>query len=151
MNLKNIYKISLFILIFFISVFLFSKNAHADWLSDPLGATKPDTGITDINSGIKTAVNGIITISEIAFIVLFLVGGVMYLTSLGNEEHAQKARRLLLDAVIGLIIVLFAWAGSSWIIGVLSGSSSNTTNTNISASANPTSSATKTTQTNTTK
>lgn len=97
----------------------------------------PDVPYTNVDSAVTSIVNAIITISEIAFILLFLVGGIMYLTSTGNEEQAAKARKLIIDAIIGLIIVLAAWAISTWIIGKLTdgesdvGGSGNTSSTSI--------------------
>jgi len=55
------------------------------------------------------------------FVILFLVGGVQYLTSAGNEESATKAKKLLTDAVIGLVIVLASWAVANWILNGLGG------------------------------
>lgn len=61
----------------------------------------------------------VILVSEIAFIVLLLIGGVMYLSSMGDEETSKKAKKLMVDAVIGIVIVLAAWAIGTWIIGML--------------------------------
>ena len=44
------------------------------------------------------------------------------MTSAGNEETATKAKKLLLDAVIGIVIVVSAWAISTWILGGIGGS-----------------------------
>lgn len=58
----------------------------------------------------------VIYAAGIIFVVLFLVGGIQYLTSAGNEEATGKAKKLLVDAVIGLIIVLASWAIGTWIL-----------------------------------
>ena len=55
------------------------------------------------------------------FVILFLVGGVQYLTSAGNEEASTKAKKLLTDAMIGLVIVLASWAVANWILNGLGG------------------------------
>ncbi len=51
----------------------------------------------------------VVTAAAIVFMVLLLIGGIQYLTAAGNEESTKKARALLLDAVIGLVLVLLAW------------------------------------------
>lgn len=51
----------------------------------------------------------VITAAGIVFMVLLLIGGLQYLSSAGNEENTKKARTLLLDAIIGLVLVLIAW------------------------------------------
>jgi len=51
------------------------------------------------------------------FVILLLVGGIQYLTGSGNEEATGKAKKMMIDAVIGLIIVLAAWAIGQWVLG----------------------------------
>lgn len=42
--------------------------------------------------------------------VLFvIIGGFYYITSAGNEEQAQKGKRTLLNALIGIIIVVLSY------------------------------------------
>ncbi len=57
----------------------------------------------------------------VAFVILFIVGGLQYLTSAGNEEASTKAKKLLLDAVIGIVIVVSAWAIANWVLSGLGG------------------------------
>jgi hypothetical protein len=66
----------------------------------------------------------IIAISGAIFIVLLLIGGLTYLTSAGNEDGTSKAKKMLIDAVIGLIIVLSSFAIGSYVLGQLGLSSS---------------------------
>ena len=55
------------------------------------------------------------------FVVMFIVGGIQYLTSAGNEEAATKAKKLLINAVIGIIIIVCAYAGAAWILTSIGG------------------------------
>ena len=101
-------------------VFFGFTMARADWVSDPLGTVGAAVKSKfTIEQGIASIYNLIITISEVTFIIIFLVGGIMYLTSLGNEAQSEKAKKLLVDAVIGIVIVSAAWAVGSWIINNL--------------------------------
>ncbi|EKD56000.1 MAG: hypothetical protein ACD_58C00318G0001 [uncultured bacterium] len=81
---------------------------------------EPTQGLT---GGFETAFSQVfdlvIIIAGIIFVVLFLVGGVMYLTSAGNEEASTKAKKLLIDAVVGLVIVAIAWVTGAYIIDKL--------------------------------
>lgn len=74
-----------------------------------------------MDQAVQTIFNVVILVAGIIFVVLFLVGGIQYLTASGNEELSGKARKLLLDAIIGLVIVLAAWAIGGWIIKQLTG------------------------------
>lgn len=58
----------------------------------------------------------VIAASAAIFVVLILISGVRYLVSAGNEETAGKAKKMLLDSIIGLAIVLAAWGIGVWIL-----------------------------------
>lgn len=80
----------------------------------------PSQGMTgDFSSAVTQIFDIIIVIAGVIFVVLFLVGGIMYLTSAGNEEASTKAKKLLIDAVIGLVIVAIAWVAGAYIIDKL--------------------------------
>lgn len=81
--------------------------------SDP-GNTPFKAG--DIDKTVNRIFDVVILISEVAFIILLLVGGIMYLTSMGDEETSKKAKKLMVDAVIGMVLVLAAWAIGTWVI-----------------------------------
>lgn len=60
-----------------------------------------------------------IVVAAVVFLILLLVGGLQYLTSAGNEDQSKKAKTLLLDAVIGLVIVVVAWPVGKWTLSQL--------------------------------
>lgn len=116
---KKIFTIIFTTLLTFGLCFSISTSVHAFEIGAGQFKTNisdPDVPYKDLDTSVSTIVNIAITVSEVAFIILFLVGGVMYLTSMGNEEQAGRARKLLIDSVIGLVIVLATWAVSTWII-----------------------------------
>ncbi len=96
--------------------FMFANQALA--IAQPTAV--PST-FSNFGQSIRTIFSVVILIAAVAFVVLFLVGGIMYLTSSGNEEASGKARKLLIDAIIGLVIVLASWAIGGWIINQLTG------------------------------
>lgn len=86
--------------------------------------TKPE-GVkwTEPSEIISTIFTVVIVVASAIFVILLLIGGIQYLTAAGNEEATTKAKRLLVDAVVGLIIVLAAWALGTWVLGQLGVSS----------------------------
>jgi len=93
-----------------------------------IAALTDDTGglIGDKPSGVKwdnvpeivsVIFNTVIMAAGAIFVILLLVGGIQYLTGSGNEEATGKAKKLMIDAVVGLIIVLAAWAIGQWVLG----------------------------------
>ncbi|MBI4032711.1 hypothetical protein HY374_03330 [Candidatus Berkelbacteria bacterium] len=79
----------------------------------------PQVPFTNLGQLIEGGFNIVIVVAGVAFVVLFLIGGVMYLTGAGNEDTVKKARQLLLDAVIGLVIVVIAWAVGNYVLDLL--------------------------------
>lgn len=54
-------------------------------------------------------------------VLLFLYAGYLYMTSYGDAEKIDKAKKIMVDAVIGLVIIVSAYAIASWILGALTG------------------------------
>lgn len=74
------------------------------------------TRFGSVSDAVSTIFNTVIAAAAAIFVILLLVGGVQYLSAAGNEEATAKAKKLLVDAVIGLIIVLAAWAIGKFIL-----------------------------------
>lgn len=55
----------------------------------------------------------------VIFAVLMIYGGYTWMTSYGNEQKVTRAKDLIVDATIGLVIVLAAYAISSFVVGEL--------------------------------
>lgn len=45
----------------------------------------------------------------IAALLMLMIGGFMYMTSAGNQANAGTAKKIITDALLGLVVVLFAW------------------------------------------
>jgi hypothetical protein len=77
------------------------------------------SGITDIPTAIGTIVGAILAFVGVIFFVLMIYGGFLWMMARGNEQEAAKAKDLIVAAVIGLIIVLAAYAITAYIGGAL--------------------------------
>lgn len=53
------------------------------------------------------------------FFVLVVYAGILWMTAAGNEEQTTKAKKILGAAIIGLVIVLSAYAITTFIGGIL--------------------------------
>lgn len=60
-------------------------------------------------------------ILAIIAVVLVLYGGFMWMTSGGNEEKIERAKLILKNALIGLVIILAAWGIVLYVLRILSG------------------------------
>ena len=79
-------------------------------LIDPVGT---NTGVADAQSAFSRVVGNVITwvlaiVALIAFIYL-IISGVNYITAGGDAEKATKARTGILNAIIGIIVVVISY------------------------------------------
>jgi hypothetical protein len=52
-------------------------------------------------------------------VVIVLLGGFKYMVAGGNEEKTSEAKKLIVSGIIGLAIILSAWAITSFVISNL--------------------------------
>lgn len=77
-----------------------------------LGTNNPiDTTINVINWGL-----GILGLVAVVFI---LIGGFRWMTAGGNEQSVESAKKILIAALIGLVIVMAAYGTSLYVFTVL--------------------------------
>ncbi|MEK9183000.1 MAG: IPT/TIG domain-containing protein, partial [Patescibacteria group bacterium] len=94
-----------------------------------LQAQELDTGIdyaaatglvnTDIRIIVAKIINVALGLLGIIALVLVLWGGYEYMTAGGDEEKVTKAKKIMLDAAIGLAIILSAFAITQFVISKL--------------------------------
>jgi len=68
---------------------------------------------------VMTVTDWIFYVLLVAVVLMIVVGGFMYLTSAGDPGKASKGRTLIIFAIIGLIIAVFARAIPSIVMGFL--------------------------------
>ncbi|MEK7538199.1 MAG: hypothetical protein AAB619_04485 [Patescibacteria group bacterium] len=67
-------------------------------------------GNADLKQTVINILNLALGLLALVAVVMIIVGGFTWLTASGNEEKVDKAKKIISAAVIGLIIVLLAWA-----------------------------------------
>ncbi len=98
---KNMdYKVWLIGFLVFLSVFAGVGFALA--IDKPTNLDLPDISIEQVLQNIFNLVAGIV--AAVAALVI-IIGGIMWMTAGGDEERVTKARKTILAAIIGLIIV----------------------------------------------
>jgi len=75
-----------------------------------------EEGQEQLTAFIGRIINIMLSVLGVIFFVLLIYGGFLWMTSAGSDEKVKKAKTLITDAVIGLIIILAAYAISSFVI-----------------------------------
>lgn len=68
-----------------------------------------------------TIIRGFIVLLGILFLGLALYAGYLWMTARGKEEQVKKAKDILEESVIGLIIMLAAYAITNFILSKIIG------------------------------
>jgi hypothetical protein len=91
-----------------------------------LGETGKEAGFNEGGTGedalitlIARIINVLLSVLGVIFFVLVVYGGFLWMTSQGNEDRVKKAKTILTDSVIGLVILLAAYAISRFVIEAL--------------------------------
>lgn len=103
-----------------LSVFTVTFLGYQSALAAIITPTKPEN-LPDISMDklVVEIVRLIMGIGQIAFVIVLLYGGVLLITSAGNQEQAEKAKKLMTYAVLGVIVLFSAWAIASYILSKL--------------------------------
>lgn len=67
-------------------------------------------GTADLKTVVIRVIQLVLGLAPLAAVVMIIVGGFMWMTSAGNEDKLLKAKRVISGAVVGLVIVIIAWA-----------------------------------------
>lgn len=69
--------------------------------------------LSDINAVVTLAKNlvmgYILPLVGTLFIIMVIIGGILYITSRGNQQQAERAKKTLTAAIIGLLIVTLSY------------------------------------------
>ncbi|MBI5467401.1 MAG: hypothetical protein HY975_04295 [Candidatus Kerfeldbacteria bacterium] len=67
-------------------------------------------GNADLKQTVLNIIRLLLGLMTLIAVALIIYGGFVWLTAAGNEENVEKAKRIISAAVIGLIVILLAWA-----------------------------------------
>lgn len=82
-------------------------------------------GTAELTTSVIYIIQWVLGLLGLIAVIMIIVGGFKWMTAGGDEEKIESAKKLLTAAVIGLVIVLLAWAIVIFVAGALN----NATNT----------------------
>ncbi len=131
---------------FLIALSLFlapATAAHALSYSNVLNQVGDNAGLAvdgEPNQGLLTMIGSIIAVAMgllgVVLLLLTIYAGFLWMTAQGNEEQVVKAKTMLRNAVIGLIITLAAYSIASFVVtnvGPSTGGSSSSSGSDASS------------------
>jgi hypothetical protein len=88
------------------------------------GLTVPDLGGSglpqeDLPVVASNIINAALGILGLVAVVIILIGGFKWMTAMGNEDNVKKAKALIIQGVIGLVIIVCSWAIAKFVIDAL--------------------------------
>jgi hypothetical protein len=76
----------------------------------------PETGVTGgfaskttVGQLIFSVIQVLLILSAVVAILFIIIGGFRYMTSSGNQEQADKGKKMITSAIIGLVIVILSY------------------------------------------
>ncbi len=84
---------------------------------DPTTGDLPQNSLSIVFKIAGNIVQIIIFLAGIAAVIMIIVAGIMYITSSGNPEGLARAKRTITNAVIGLLLIIFAYSIVAFIVG----------------------------------
>ena len=64
---------------------------------------------TSISSFIIKIINIALTVAGLIAVLFLIIGGFRYITSAGNEETAEQAKKIITNAIIGIVIIILSF------------------------------------------
>ncbi len=105
MKMKKILSASLAL-----GIFLLPLSAGATALiNEDFGSTF-GLGTAGLQSTVIKIIQWALGLLGLVAVIMILIGGFQWMTAGGNEEKVASAKKIISAAVIGLIVVLLAWA-----------------------------------------
>jgi uncharacterized membrane protein len=92
-------------------------------LSDNLGKVESGafgaTPVTPLHDTLGGIIRAVLSILGVVLVLIIIYAGFLWMTSGGSDDGVKKAKSWMLNAVVGLIIILSAYAITSFVISRL--------------------------------
>lgn len=103
---------------------LFANKALATsqgFFSNPQGGTAQPaaTATGDLGTNVKTVLDYFLGILGLVAVAFLIYAGVLMVTAGGNDEQVTKARKLIMYAVAGIVIILLSYTIVNFVTSAL--------------------------------
>ncbi len=120
MKKKNFLKVIFSLLVSLIFVFGFFSFLPAATNNTSQDLTLPNPlGMTDISLLAGRIIKAVLGLVGVFALVMFIYGGILWMSSSGSEEKIKKGKETLVWAVLGLALIFFSYAILEFLFQVL--------------------------------
>lgn len=74
-----------------------------------------------INAFLQIIGGAILMLSGGIAVIVIGVGGIMYITSRGNQQQLEFAKNTLLYGIIGMLVIIFSYFIIRWVLKIITG------------------------------
>ncbi|HTK04595.1 MAG TPA: hypothetical protein VL500_03360 [Candidatus Eisenbacteria bacterium] len=82
-------------------------------------ATAIGLGTQDVRTTVSNVIKAFMGLLGIVAVIIILLGGFKWMTAGGNEEKVSEAKKLIISGIIGLVIILSAYAIAQFVVGAI--------------------------------
>lgn len=76
-------------------------------------------GTKDIRETVGSVIKAFMGLLGIVAVCIILLGGFKWMTAMGSEEKVSQAKNLIISGIIGLVIILSAYAIAAFVINAI--------------------------------
>jgi len=110
--------VGILLMLVLVAVPALAQNLDNNYLANFQGnAGIGDAGIGEV---VGRIVKAVLTVLGLVALVIFIIAGFQWMTSGGDKEKIQGAQKLMGAAVVGLVIIILAYAAASFVVTALS-------------------------------
>jgi hypothetical protein len=89
-------------------VFALAPVALAQFSTPSAGGTGLPND-TSISQFILKIINIALAVAGLIAVLFLIIGGFRYITSAGNEETAEQAKKIIINAIIGVVVIILSF------------------------------------------
>lgn len=107
MFIKKIHKISYIFPAMALAFFAFSAKAAP---TQTIINFDSPSGVNNTTVLVSDVINWLLGIASAVAILFLVIGGIIYVTSTGDDQRVEQAKKVINYAIIGLIVVIISYA-----------------------------------------
>ncbi len=98
-------------------------------------ANPSQTGLSgDLSTSVATVIKAVLALVGTIFLILTIYAGILWMTAQGEEEKVTKSKDIIKASIIGLIVIMSAYAITAFVTSRLGSASGTSNQTNQSGS-----------------